>query len=29
MPTPWEVGQGRDLTLGDLIGRGVVLTPNW
>ena len=29
MPTPWEIGQGRDLTLGDLIGRGVVLTPNW
>lgn len=29
MPTPWEVGQGRDLTLGDLIGRGVVMTPNW
>jgi len=29
MPAPWEVGQGRDLTLGDLIGRSVVLTPNW
>lgn len=29
MPTPWEVGQGRYHTLGDLIGRGVVLTPNW
>lgn len=29
MPTPWEVGQGRYQTLGDLIGRGVVLTPNW
>ena len=29
MPTPWEIGQGRDLTLGDLIGRGVVMTPNW
>lgn len=29
MPTPWEVGQGRYQTLGDLIGRNVVLTPNW
>jgi len=29
MPTPWEVGQGRYQTLGDLIGRSVVMTPNW
>lgn len=29
MPAPWELGAGRDITLGDLIGRGVVVTPNW
>jgi len=29
MPSPWEIGEGRDITLGDLIGRLVVVTPSW
>lgn len=29
LPSPWEVGKGRMITLGDLIGRTAVLTPNW
>lgn len=29
LPSPREVGEGRYSTLGDLIGRNVVLTPNY
>jgi len=29
MPSPWEIGQGRYYTLGDLIGRLIVQTPSW
>lgn len=29
MPSPWEIGQGRYITLGDLISRLIVVTPSW
>ena len=29
LPTPFEVGEGRFSTLGDLVSRNVVLTPNY
>jgi hypothetical protein len=29
MPSPWEIGEGRYYTLGDLIGRLIVVTPSW
>lgn len=29
LPSPQEVGEGRYMTLGDVIGRNVVMTPNY